>query len=259
MAALKLLRRIGMVVDIDYAAREILPILWQFSLGPFLNIEQFQSFMKVIKNISTHIEREHSSKIQDSPMTIPRPASRPNHDGRTTSGLDTRDQVDFEALVKGRKDAATPDILLDTERTDTILQQQQDGSRASTSSLNSTFTPLAPMNAFNNPLQPKPFNNLTNNSENNPSRYQQHSPKSRDIDWSNATKPTNSSKSNINWIIPPPPSTSSIYNSTPTSVLDNDPLPLPRKDTFPSIAPHTLPKNNHTTTSQGLDGFESLI
>ena len=43
MSALRVFRQIGDVVDIDYLAMEVLPVLWSMSLGPLLNLQQFQS------------------------------------------------------------------------------------------------------------------------------------------------------------------------------------------------------------------------
>ena len=65
MAALKVFKQIGQMVDSDFLAMEVLPILWSFSLGPLLDLEQFQSFMNLIKSLSSRIEREHTRKLQE--------------------------------------------------------------------------------------------------------------------------------------------------------------------------------------------------
>ncbi|THX05191.1 kinase-like protein [Aureobasidium pullulans] len=116
MAALKVFRQIGQVVDSDFLAMEALPILWSFSLGPLLDLEQFQEFMTLIKSLSSRIEREHTRKLQE--------LSSSNGGGSTRSGAKqptafqtststNGGDVDFASLVSGRKGNATPDIMND--------------------------------------------------------------------------------------------------------------------------------------------------
>lgn len=65
MAALKVFRQVGKVADTDFLALEVLPILWGFSLGPLLNLQQFNEFMSVIKALSSKIEKEQTRKLQE--------------------------------------------------------------------------------------------------------------------------------------------------------------------------------------------------
>lgn len=65
MAALKVFREVGKVADTDFLALEILPVLWSFSLGPLLNLQQFNEFMSLIKFLSTKIETEQTRKLQE--------------------------------------------------------------------------------------------------------------------------------------------------------------------------------------------------
>jgi SCY1-like protein 2 len=65
MAALAVFQQIGTVADSDFLALEVLPILWSFSLGPLLNLQQFGEFMALIKSLSSRIEREQSKKLQE--------------------------------------------------------------------------------------------------------------------------------------------------------------------------------------------------
>jgi SCY1-like protein 2 len=65
VAALKVLKQIGSVADIDFIAMEILPILWGMSLGPLLDLKEFQSFMELIKSLSSRVEEEHTKKLQE--------------------------------------------------------------------------------------------------------------------------------------------------------------------------------------------------
>ena len=65
MAALRVFQQAGTVADTDFLALEVLPILWSFSLGPLLNLRQFEQFMALIKTLSNKIEREQKKKLQE--------------------------------------------------------------------------------------------------------------------------------------------------------------------------------------------------
>lgn len=108
IAALNVLRIVGQVADADFVAMEILPILWNMSLGPLLNLKQFQSFMDLIKSLSRRVEDEQTRKLQELSGTNGTTAA-PNEDFMAFGGVTgtTFDQTgatpdDFEALVKGR-------------------------------------------------------------------------------------------------------------------------------------------------------------
>ena len=65
IAALNVLRIVGKIADADFVAMEILPILWSMSLGPLLNLKQFQGFMELIKTLSKRVEDEQIKKLQE--------------------------------------------------------------------------------------------------------------------------------------------------------------------------------------------------
>ncbi|KAJ5934687.1 hypothetical protein N7466_004234 [Penicillium verhagenii] len=65
VAALKVFREVGKIVDTDFLALEVLPVLWSFSLGPLLNLQQFNDFMSLIKSLSTKIEKDQTRKLQE--------------------------------------------------------------------------------------------------------------------------------------------------------------------------------------------------
>ena len=65
MAALAVFKQVGKLADADFLAMEALPILWSFSLGPLLNLQQFQEFMDLIKKLSSRIEAEQTRKLRE--------------------------------------------------------------------------------------------------------------------------------------------------------------------------------------------------
>ncbi|RKF80205.1 Protein kinase domain-containing protein ppk32 [Golovinomyces cichoracearum] len=65
IAALNVLRQIGSVADHEFIALEIFPVLWTMSLGPLLDLNQFQSFMETIQKLSSRVENEHIKKLQE--------------------------------------------------------------------------------------------------------------------------------------------------------------------------------------------------
>ncbi|EGE08832.1 SCY1 protein kinase [Trichophyton equinum CBS 127.97] len=86
VAALNVFKQIGHIVDIEFAALEVLPILWSFALGPLLNVQQFSSFMEI----------RHSKPGRMSPL----------NNGGEAGG----DKSDFERLVLGKNKASSPSI-----------------------------------------------------------------------------------------------------------------------------------------------------
>ncbi|KAH7151855.1 kinase-like domain-containing protein [Dactylonectria estremocensis] len=110
IAALSVLRVVGQVADADFVAMDILPILWSMSLGPLLDLKQFQSFMDLIKSLSKRVEDEQTRKLQELSGTSNGGTAAANEDFMAFGGVTgtTFDQGngatedDFEALVKGR-------------------------------------------------------------------------------------------------------------------------------------------------------------
>ncbi|KAF2145670.1 uncharacterized protein K452DRAFT_349142 [Aplosporella prunicola CBS 121167] len=112
MASLDVLKEVGKIADSDFLATDVLPLLWQFSLGPLLNLPQFQSFMQLIKQLSTRIETEHTRKLQE--LGAPANASATAAPGDmflsfggagangTLSPTGGGGEEDFEALVLGK-------------------------------------------------------------------------------------------------------------------------------------------------------------
>ncbi|KAF4547869.1 Protein kinase domain-containing protein 24 [Elsinoe fawcettii] len=117
MAAMKVFRQVGKVVDTEFIATDILPILWTFALGPLLDLQQFQTFMTLIKSLSARIEREHSRKLQElgssNAAASIRTTRTPNAFKSSAASSINGDDVDFASLVSGRKANDTPDIIND--------------------------------------------------------------------------------------------------------------------------------------------------
>ncbi|KAK2603529.1 Protein kinase domain-containing protein ppk32 [Conoideocrella luteorostrata] len=112
LAALNVLRIVGETADADFVAMDILPILWNMSLGPLLDLRQFQTFMELIKNLSRRVEDEQTKKLQELSGTANTGTAGPNEDflafgGVTGTMFDSSNgsggnEDDFESLVKGR-------------------------------------------------------------------------------------------------------------------------------------------------------------
>ncbi|KAF2120513.1 hypothetical protein BDV96DRAFT_538696 [Lophiotrema nucula] len=109
MTALDVFKAIGSQVDTEFLAMDILPILWQFSLGPLLNLQQFQAYMTLIKSLSSRIENEQTRKLQELGSTGTTTAAASRNDFMSfggvsgTNGFDTNGdgEADFAALVRG--------------------------------------------------------------------------------------------------------------------------------------------------------------
>jgi SCY1-like protein 2 len=121
MAALKVFKQVGEVADSDFLAMDVLPILWSMSLGPLLNLQQFQAFMALIKQLSGRIEREQTRKLQElcSGNSVGAgiggvgarrtPVGGVSGSSAAGNGLTNGEEADFETLVSGRKSNANGD------------------------------------------------------------------------------------------------------------------------------------------------------
>ncbi|KXJ89716.1 kinase-like domain-containing protein [Microdochium bolleyi] len=121
LAALSVLRVVGEFADADFVAMEVLPVLWSMSLGPLLNLKQFQSFMALIKTLSRRVEDEQMKKLQElSSVTNGAGAASPNEDflafgGLTGTAFESTNgaggEDDFESLVKGKASRQSRDVM----------------------------------------------------------------------------------------------------------------------------------------------------
>lgn len=107
IAALNVLRVVGGAADTDFVAMDILPVLWSMSLGPLMDLKQFQSFIDLIKSLSARVEAEQTKKLQELSSTNGK--SRGTDDFMSfgarsafpsSNGGDSG-EIDFERLVKG--------------------------------------------------------------------------------------------------------------------------------------------------------------
>jgi SCY1-like protein 2 len=107
IAALNVLRQVGGIADADFVAMDILPVLWSMSLGPLLNLQQFQAFMELIKSLSARVESEQSRKLQE--LSGSNGSQAKGNDDFMSFGAPNAfasnngdgGEIDFERLVKG--------------------------------------------------------------------------------------------------------------------------------------------------------------
>ena len=117
MTALKVFRQVGEVADAEFLAMDVLPTLWAMSLGPLLNLQQFQAFMTLIKSLGGRIEREQTRKLGELGASGSvaaggagrRVASAAGSGPGAVNGLGDGEETDFETLVTGRKPAVVGD------------------------------------------------------------------------------------------------------------------------------------------------------
>ncbi|KAH7080555.1 protein kinase domain-containing protein ppk32, partial [Paraphoma chrysanthemicola] len=142
MAALDVFKAISNQVDSDFLAMDVLPILWQFSLGPLLNLPQFQAYMSLIKSMSARVENEQTRKLQELGANSATATTRNEFMSfggpSTTNGLGATNgdgEADFEALVRGGQQGTSGG-------TDMLGNDAWSNAPASASS--STFLPSRP-------------------------------------------------------------------------------------------------------------------
>jgi SCY1-like protein 2 len=151
IAALNVLRQIGNVADEDFVALEILPVLWGMSLGPLLDLKQFQAFMELIKNLSSRVEADRTKKLSELSGTNST-KGKGNDEfvsfGATnafqSNGGSENTEIDFESLVKGNTARGASVNAMDTGWDAAPAKAASQSSQPSFAW--STPTPTAPTN-----------------------------------------------------------------------------------------------------------------
>lgn len=130
MAALGVFKQVGKIADADFLAFEVLPLLWSFSLGPLLNLEQFEQFMAVIKALSSKIEQEQTRKLRElSSNTNGVSAASRSTDlmGESAGTISNRGsdmgENDFERLVLGKASGRGDEFVSESLRPQTQRAQ----------------------------------------------------------------------------------------------------------------------------------------
>ena len=171
MAALDVFKAIGSQVDSDFLAVDVLPILWQFSLGPLLNLSQFQAYMTLIKSLSARVENEQTRKLQELGASNAPTTSRnefmvfaglPEANGFDSTNGEGND--DFEALVRGTQGMSTSSDMLGGDgwasapasaSTSTMLPSRPAGHRVGSAR---NASPAATFSWSTAPVSPPPTN-----------------------------------------------------------------------------------------------------
>ncbi|OAK98932.1 kinase-like protein [Phaeosphaeriaceae sp. SRC1lsM3a] len=184
MAALDVFKAISSQVDSDFLAMDVLPILWQFSLGPLLNLPQFQAYMTLIKSMSARVEGEQTRKLQELGANSATATTRNEFmtfgGPSTSNGLDTGSaggEADFEALVRGGQLGASggTDMLggdpwangSASASSSTILPSRPANNRGRSSN---NASPAATFSWSSPPVSPPPVNNTSLNPPKGQSR-----------------------------------------------------------------------------------------
>ncbi|KAL5533231.1 PPK32 [Sanghuangporus sanghuang] len=110
LATLAVQEAMGYKVDREAVATLVLPQLWTMSMGPLLNVSQFQRFMAVIKKLGDRVEREHLQFLKDS--------QRIEDKSGTETGLGSvggsANGIDFASLVAGASTSTVkPDAIVE--------------------------------------------------------------------------------------------------------------------------------------------------
>jgi SCY1-like protein 2 len=164
MAALRVFQQVGEVADSDFLAMDVLPILWSMSLGPLLNLQQFQAFMTLIKGLGSKIEREQVRKLQElssSNATVGLGSTGRNRvasGAGGANGLTNGEEPDFETLVSGRRPAAQGNDDLMNDWGAPAARPSAGGRMSSQSRLNDapTFSWQSTSSAATAPTPPAP-------------------------------------------------------------------------------------------------------
>lgn len=290
-AALAVFKQIGNIADTEYLALEVLPILWNFSLGPLLNLQLFQEYMDLIKKLSARIETEQIRKLRDlSSSSGAKDTSRSHDLGSTngffaTSGTENVGANDFERLVLGKGTTNGSDMLREA-------QSQARNPGAPTSSWSSppmvanqygpmsnmmnpqsrAITPDQALNSFAT-LSPKPNTNPTHSglSSFTPMQPTMLQPQIATASWSSTPTQQPFRQPQPGYMMPPSPAQSQ-QPVTPFSSFSLPPPPtsplrsgMQAQNTgyFPAVQSGNKSQlhaaNRPAQQKSGLDKYESLI
>ncbi|QSZ30385.1 hypothetical protein DSL72_004908 [Monilinia vaccinii-corymbosi] len=239
VAALNVLRQIGAVADAEFVAMDILPILWNMSLGPLLDLKQFQSFMELIKSLSVRVESEQTKKLQelsgtngvrangtDDFMSFGAASAFPSATGSDDP------EMDFERLVKGGTGAPPSSNPMDSGW-DTNQQPQASTQPKAATFAWSTPSPTAPTypsNSIDSALHPqqntairKATPDLSSFGALTPSATQFSQPLQPQSNYSNPMQPQSSFSQPQSAFPPPKPFTSTINWNTAASASTPNP------------------------------------
>ncbi|KAI8644817.1 kinase-like domain-containing protein [Parasitella parasitica] len=108
LATLAVYDEVGKLADKEIIATEILPQLWRMSFGSLLNLEQFQKFMKTIRDLTNRVEEAHTrhlkevKSLEEQTKSVNTPSiSSPQLINQSNIGADSN--ISFENLVQGNE------------------------------------------------------------------------------------------------------------------------------------------------------------
>ena len=284
-AALAVFKQIGNIADTDYLAMEVLPILWSFSLGPLLNLQLFQEFMVLIKQLSARIETEQVRKLRD--LSNPNGAkdTSRSHDLGSTNGFFASNETengganDFERLVLGKGTTNGSDMLGEAQSqaptfswSSPPLTASQNGPMSNIMNLQArAITPDQALSSFA-ALSPKPNTNTMNSglSSLTPMQPMMLQPQTSTASWSSTPAQQTFRQSQPTYSMPPPPAQPQPV--TPFSAFSLPPPPNSPQGSsiqtqnagyFPAVqggSKRQVPLVNQPMQQKtGLDKYESLI
>ncbi|KAK4512504.1 uncharacterized protein ATC70_003205 [Mucor velutinosus] len=106
LATLAVYDEVGKLADKEIIATEILPQLWRMSFGPLLNLEQFQKFMKTIRDLTNRVEEAHTrhlrevKSLEEQTRSVNASSSASSPQLMNQVAIGTENNVSFESLVQ---------------------------------------------------------------------------------------------------------------------------------------------------------------
>ena len=277
VAALAVFKQVGKIADSDFLAMDVLPTLWSFSLGPLLNLQQFQEFMDLIRSLSSKIEQEQTRKLREltsnstNGYNNPRSKDSMNMPSTDPFSASSVGGDDFERLVLGNAIVNGSDMIGGSSR-----PQAQ---RAHTAQSISSTWPTGPPSSMASILRPQeipssraitpdqtlssfatlqPSNNyLSGRGVELPSGLPgihtlQPIPNITSNPWQSPLS-NSASVSNI-WASPPSTGISTSWGSPPA--LQGNMRSAPQPSTFSIMPPPSIAQTDKKT---GLESYDSLI
>ncbi|CEP10781.1 hypothetical protein [Parasitella parasitica] len=205
LATLAVYDEVGKFADKEIIATEILPQLWRMSFGPLLNLEQFQKFMKTIRDLTNRVEEAHTRHLQEV-KSLEEQTKSVNASSTVSpklidqSNLGVESNISFENLVHGNG-TTNNHASLDNDMLGTTVNKHTPSPNIMTPQQRPTTTNQTAWSS--SPIQPS----IT------PLPPQQQRPSSLSNGWSTNTPSTIHSSLNTTWS---KPQASAATSATPT-------------------------------------------
>ncbi|KAL7311435.1 Protein kinase domain-containing protein ppk32 [Mucor circinelloides] len=252
LATLAVYDEVGKLADKEIIATEILPQLWRMSFGPLLNLEQFQKFMKTIRDLTNRVEEAHTRHLREvkslEEQTRSVKASSPQLINQAAIGVDSN--VSFESLVQGG--TAAVNSSLDNDMFGALVGKSTTSSHVMSPQQRPSSQPT---------IVPSPIQQPANNGWSSTTTMQPSNTWNKPLApaiTAPMTPATTTSSSSINWNTKPQQQQNTWSSSLKPPQQQQQQQQIPSLASPPSFAMNQMSLNSTSNLSNGNANYNAL-